>query len=44
MTLNITEFLEGTGTDHMGRFLADIWGFDDRDIEHNHDLFNGYFH
>ena len=38
MTSNITEFLNGTGTDHQGRFITDIWRFDDREIEHNHDF------
>ncbi len=43
MTPNITKFLEGTGTDHQGRFIADIWKFDDREIEHNHDFIQWLF-
>ena len=43
MTANITEFLEGTGTDHQGRFITDIWKFDDRKIEHNHDFIQWLF-
>ena len=43
MTPNITEFLEGTGTDHQGRFITDIWKFDDREIEHNHDFIQWLF-
>ena len=43
MTSNITEFLNGTGTDHQGRFITDIWRFDDREIEHNHDFIQWLF-
>ncbi len=43
MTAKITEFLEGTGTDHQGRFITDIWKFDDREIEHNHDFIQWLF-
>ena len=43
MTAKITEFLKGVGTDHMGRSLSDIWGFDDREIEHNHDFIQWLF-
>lgn len=43
MTLNITEFLNGTGTDYQGRYIADIWKFDDREIEHNHDFIQWLF-
>ena len=43
MTPNITEFLDGTGTDHKGRFITDIWHFDDREIEHNHDFIQWLF-
>ena len=43
MTPNITKFLEGTGTDHQGRFITDIWKFDDKEIEHNHDFIQWIF-
>jgi len=43
MTPNITKFLEGTGTDHKGRFITDIWKFDDKEIEHNHDFIQWIF-
>ena len=43
MTAKITEFLEGTGTDHQGRFITDIWGFDDGEIERNHDFIQWLF-
>ncbi len=43
MTAKITEFLKGVGTDHKGRFITDIWKFDDREIEHNHDFIQWLF-
>lgn len=43
MTAKITEFLKGVGTDHMGRFITDIWEFNDRDIEHKHDFIQWLF-
>ena len=43
MTSNITEFLNGTGIDHQGRFITDIWKFSDRDIEYKHDFIQWVF-
>jgi hypothetical protein len=39
----VTEFYKGTGTDHVGRTLADIWAYSDAELESIHDFIQWLF-
>ena len=39
----LPNFLNGTSPDHRGRYLRDIWDFDDKTIEHSHDFIQWMF-
>ena len=39
----LPDFLNGTSPDHQGRYLQDIWDFDDKTIEHTHDFIQWMF-
>jgi len=39
----LPDFLNGTSPDHRGRYLRDIWDFDDKTIEHTHDFIQWLF-
>lgn len=39
----LTDFLEGKGTDHQGRYIQDIWAFDHRHLEYIHDFIQWIF-
>src|SRR5258708_250993 len=39
----ITGFYRGTGTDHNGRTLADIWAYSDAELESIHDFIQWLF-
>lgn len=39
----LSDFLNGTSPDHRGRYLRDIWDFDDKAIEHTHDFIQWMF-
>lgn len=41
--MNLVNFLNGTGRDHQGRYLRDIWDFDDNSIESIHDFMQWIF-
>ena len=41
--MNLVNFLNGTGPDHQGRYLQDIWDFDDKTIEQTHDFIQWIF-
>ena len=41
--MNLVDFLNGTSPDHQGRYLRDIWDFNDRTIEHTHDFIQWMF-
>ena len=41
--MSLVNFLNGTGLDHQGRYLRDIWDFDDRAIEQTHDFIQWLF-
>ena len=43
MTSQVVVFLEGSGTDSRSRRLADIWRFDDDDIDTTHDFIQWMF-
>lgn len=39
----LTDFLEGKGTDHQSRYIHDIWAFDHRHLEYIHDFIQWIF-
>ena len=41
--MNLVDFLNGTGPDHQGRYLRDIWDFNDKSIEQTHDFIQWMF-
>ena len=41
--MQLVKFQIGTGTDHAGRYLWDIWDFDDKAIEQTHDFIQWMF-
>ena len=41
--MSLADFLNGTGPDHQGRYLRDIWDFDDKAIEQTHDFIQWMF-
>ena len=41
--MSLVHFLNGTGPDHQGRYLRDIWDFDDKAIEQTHDFIQWVF-
>ena len=41
--MSLVDFLSGTGPDHQGRYLRDIWDFDDKAIEQTHDFIQWMF-
>ena len=41
--MQLVKFQIGTGTDHAGRYLKDIWDFDDKAIEQTHDFIQWMF-
>ena len=41
--MSLVNFLNGTGPDHQGRYLRDIWDFDDKAIEQTHDFIQWIF-
>ena len=41
--MSLVEFLNGTGPDHQGRYLRDIWDFEDTAIEQTHDFIQWLF-
>ena len=41
--MSLVDFLNGTGPDHQGRYLRDIWDFDDKAIEQTHDFIQWIF-
>ncbi|EHI48352.1 Opioid growth factor receptor (OGFr) conserved region [SAR116 cluster alpha proteobacterium HIMB100] len=41
--MSLVNFLSGTGPDHKGRYLRDIWDFDDEAIEQTHDFIQWMF-
>ena len=41
--MSLVNFLNGTGPDHQGRYLRDIWDFDDEAIEQTHDFIQWMF-
>ena len=41
--MSLVNFLNGSDPDHLGRYLQDIWAFDDSAIEHTHDFIQWVF-
>ena len=41
--MSLVDFLNGTGPDHQGRYLRDIWDLDDNAIEQTHDFIQWMF-
>ena len=41
--MSLVNFLNGTGPDYQGRYLRDIWDFDDKAIEQTHDFIQWIF-
>ena len=41
--MSLVNFLNGTGQDHQGRYLRDIWDFNDKAIEQTHDFIQCMF-
>ena len=41
--MSLVDFLNGTGPDHQGRYLRDIWDYDDKAIEQTHDFIQWMF-
>ena len=41
--MSLINFLNETGPDHQGRYLRDIWDFDDKAIEQTHDFIQWMF-
>ena len=41
--MSLVNFLNGTEPDHQGRYLRDIWDFDDKAIEQTHDFIQWMF-
>ena len=41
--MSLVNFLSGTSPDHQGRYLRDIWDFDDKAIEQTHDFIQWMF-
>ena len=41
--MSLVDFLKGTRPDHQGRYLRDIWDFDDKAIEQTHDFIQWLF-
>ena len=41
--MSLVNFLNRTSPDHQGRYLRDIWDFDDKAIEKTHDLIQWMF-
>ena len=41
--MSLVNFLNGTGPDHQGRYLRDIWDFNDKSIEQTHDFIQWMF-
>ena len=41
--MSLVNFLNETGPDHQGRYLRDIWDFDDKAIEQTHDFIQWVF-
>ena len=41
--MSLVNFLNGTSPDHQGRYLRDIWDFDDKAIEQTHDFIQWMF-
>ena len=41
--MSLVDFLNGTCPDHQGRYLRDIWDFDDKVIEQTHDFIQWMF-
>ena len=41
--MSLVNFLNETGPDHRGRYLRDIWDFDDKAIEQTHDFIQWMF-
>ena len=41
--MSLVDFLNGTGPDHRGRYLRDIWDFDDETTEQTHDFIQSMF-
>ena len=41
--MSLVDFLKGTGPDHQGRYLRDIWDFEDTAIEQTHDFIQWLF-
>ena len=41
--MNLVDFLNGTGPDYQGRYLRDIWDFNDKAIEQTHDFIQWMF-
>ena len=39
----LTDFLQNNTPDHAGRYLADIWAFDARQLEYHHDYIQWLF-
>ena len=42
-TSQLIDFLEGSGCDAAGRYIEDVWAFDDRQIERTHDYIQWLF-
>ena len=41
--MSLVDFLNETGPDHQGRYLQDIWDFNDKAIEQTHDFIQWMF-
>ena len=41
--MSLVDFLNGNGPDHQGRYLRDIWDFNDKAIEQTHDFIQWMF-
>ena len=41
--MSLVDFLNGSGPDHQGRYLRDIWDLDDNAIEQTHDFIQWIF-
>ena len=41
--MSLVNFLSGSSPDHQGRYLRDIWDFDDKAIEKTHDFIQWMF-
>ena len=41
--MSLVDFLSGISPDHQGRYLRDIWDFDDKAIEQTHDFIQWMF-